>query len=290
MIEVQLLKDVVRQVRLDIILLAALVYFGNIAIRAWRLRAILNKDRQLIGFRDAYLLTLMGVALNIVVPATLGDLARAYYGYKIYGLKEEILSTALVDKLFALSSLFLLGAGSGYVMHYAALASVSLLCALLTLLPLTFPQCIPWKSVNRLLRLVKKSLDIEKLLTAGTLPARLNVLLMLISLAGWFSTCFFFYVVCRAFPVTVSFGYVILIMPLLTLVRLFPFTFNALGPMEVAVVHLFGQLGIAPTVAVLISLTSNVLASLVPGCLGFILIFMLGHGDKGHADLRLPKS
>ncbi len=70
----------------------------------------------------------------------------------------------------------------------------------------------------------------------------------------------------------VHLGYVIVIMPILTLVRLFPFTVNALGPTEVAVAYFFSMLEIPPTVAVLISLTANILSSVIPGVLGMGVI------------------
>lgn len=100
---------------------------------------------------------------------------------------------------------------------------------------------------------------------------------MVISILGWLCTCVFFYTVCRAFPVVVSLGYVIVIMPILTIVRLFPFTVNALGPVEVAVAYFFSLLGISSTLAVLISLFSNLISNVLPGVLGFGVMLLLGH-------------
>jgi uncharacterized membrane protein YbhN (UPF0104 family) len=230
-----------------------------------------------LSFTDAYLLTLIGIALNIVIPGTMGDLARSYYGYRMYGIKEEILSIAVVDKILAFCALFLLGAVSGYVMGYGELGTFSLIFGVLSFLPLAFPRWFPWSVVNRLLRRFKKSLDQEKLLKAFTLSARLKIWGLLVSLVGWLGTSLFFYIVCAAFPVQVNLGYILLVMPILTIIRLFPFTINAVGPMEVAVVYFFGFLGIPSTVAVLISLTSNVLSSLVPGSLGIAIILLRGH-------------
>ena len=189
-----------------------------------------------------------------------------------------MLSTSLVDKIFALCSLFLLGSVSGYIIRYDVLGTVSLLLALFTLVPLTFPRLIPWKLVNRILRMFKKSLDITKLLGAFTLSPRLKVAVMFVSIGGWLGTCIFFYVLCSAFPVKVSLGYIILIMPILTIVRLFPFTVNALGPTEVAVAYFFGLIGIKPTLAVLISLSSNLIVSILPGSIGLLIILAIGHG------------
>ncbi len=271
-IDPQLLKDVLRQVRPEIVCAAIGLYFVNIAIRACRLKMILNQYRTLLTFKETYAMTLIGIALNIVIPATMGDIAKSYYGYKIYGLKEEMLSTALVDKMFALCALFILGTASGYMMGYPVLGMVALVAAGLTFVPLSLPGLVPWHLVNRGLRVFKKSLDVEKLLRAFTLPLTLKARVMLVSLGGWLCTCVFFYVLASAFPVKVSLGYVIAIMPVITIVRLFPFTVNALGPMEVAVAYFFGLIGIDATTAVLISLTSNLIASLLPGSIGLFLM------------------
>lgn len=272
MIDLPVLKDALEQVRLEILALASAVYFGNIAIRAYRLQRIFPVKGRAIRFRDAYTLTLVGVALNMLIPATLGDIARSYYGYKMYGFKEEMLSTVLVDKMFALCSLFVLGGISGLAMGYPLLGIVSVVGAALTFIPLLRPRLVPWTWLNAGLRYVKRSLDADRLIAAFTLPASLKAEMLLISIGGWLCTCLYFYIVCTAFPVTVSLWYVIVIMPMLTIARLFPFTVNALGPMEMAVAYFFGLIGIPPTLAVVVSLTSNLLSSVVPGTLGVVAL------------------
>lgn len=281
LVDLQLLAEALPQVRVEILGVAMLSYFLTIAIRAYRLQIILNTRTTLIGFKDAYVITLIGFALNIFIPATLGDIAKSYYGYKIYGIKEEMLSTSLVDKMFALCSLFLIGTISGFVMGYAFLGVVSLICALVSFIPLLFPESIPWNIVNAVLRRFQKSLDRDKLLEAFRLPPGRKILVMGLSMAVWACTSVYFYILCTAFPVTVSLGYVIVIMPILTIVRLFPFTINALGPSEVAVAYFFHLIGINSTLAVVISLVANVLSSIIPGTLGFLIILFSRQKKRG---------
>jgi len=286
MIDLPVLKQAVGQVRLEIIALAIIVYFGNIAIRAHRLKRIFPVGGCIIRFTDAYTLTLVGVALNMIIPATLGDLARSYYGYKIYGFKEEMFSTMLADKMFALCSLFLLGGISGTVMGYYMLGTVSWLSAILTFIPMAWPKLVPWDWLNVGLHYFKKSLDAERLIHAFTLPVALKVEIMLISVGGWLCTCVYFYIICLAFPVTVSLWYVVAIMPILTIARLFPFTLNALGPMEVAVSYFFGLIGIPSTLAVVVSLTSNIISSVIPGSVGLLVLFILGRTSSKQQPLK----
>ncbi|MCP4396920.1 MAG: flippase-like domain-containing protein [bacterium] len=267
-----LFKEALSQISPGLLLLATLSYFVTIAIRAYRFQIILNTRERHISIKDAYVITLIGFALNLFIPATLGDIARSYYGYKIYGIKEEMLSTSFVDKMFALCSLFLIGTISGFVLGYGVLGGFSLLCATLTFIPLVFPGLIPWGLLNRLPAYFRKSLDKEKLLDAFHLPAARKIVVMGLSFAVWISASLFFYLVCAAFPVEVGLSYIVLIMPVMTIARLFPFTINALGPPEVAVAYFFHPIGINSTLAVTISLLANLLSSVIPGMLGFLLI------------------
>lgn len=277
-IDLKLLKEAIQNVRVEIVLIAIPLYFMNIAIRAYRLKKILNKNRKRLSLKDAYIITFIGAALNLFVPASFGDIAKSYYGYKIYGIKEEMLAASIVDKMFALCSLFLIGVVSGYIMGYYVLGTISLFSAILTCIPLVFPNLVPWNAVNVILRVFKKSLDIKKLLTAFTLPYLLKLFVFGISVGGWLFNCIYFYILCSAFPVEISLEYVILIMPILVIVRLFPFTVSALGPKEIVVVYFFGEIGIPPTLAVLISLFSNIISSVIPGLIGLLMILLFGHG------------
>jgi len=277
LVDLQVLKEALPHIQLHIVGLATVLYFGAIAVRALRLQLILNTGKARINFQDAFIVTLIGFALNFFIPATLGDIARSYYGYKIYGIKEEMLSASLVDKIFALCSLFLIGTASGFMMGYNTLAVISFICAGLTMVPLLNPALIPWNLLNGVLHRFHKSLDRERLQEAFHLPVSRKMVVMTLSLLVWLWTSVFFYVLCMAFLVEVSFGYVIVMMPMITIVRLFPFTINALGPSEVAVVYFFHRIGIPSTLAVAISLVANLAASIVPGILGFLCILVWGH-------------
>jgi len=126
LIDFQQLQNALKEVKLPLLLAAIGLYFVNIAIRAYRFAWLSNTRIQRLTFADAYMLMLIGIALNILIPATLGDLAKTYYGYRIYGLKEELLSSTLVDKLLAFCALFLLGAVSGFYLGYPRLSLIAL--------------------------------------------------------------------------------------------------------------------------------------------------------------------
>jgi uncharacterized protein (TIRG00374 family) len=277
------LPVIVQQVRGPILIGAVFLAFVNLTIRAYRWKIIVNKDEQQLSLWEATIITLIGIALNIVIPATLGDIMKSYYGYKMYGIREEILSASIVDKILALCGLFLLGTISGLLMSYYLFSLFSCCAAVMSFLMIAFPRIFPWKGVNLILRIFKKSLDVEKLLKAYTLSTTLTLCLLGISVGGWLFTALGFYVVCIAFPVQISLGYCILLIPMLTVARLFPFTINSLGVREVTLIYFLGLIEINPTVAVLISLLSNILSTLIPGSVGLLLIFTLGKRIKHQA-------
>lgn len=279
-IDVTLLTQALQRVRFARIVAAVLLYFVSIAIRAYRWGLILNKDGKRLSLKDAYVVSLIGIALNMFVPATIGDIAKSYYGYKIYGIKEEMLSASLVDKMFAFCALFLMGAVSGAIMGHYLLCLVSLCAALFAAVFLFLPRYFPWNWLNRVLQVFRKSLDVEKLFAAFTLSSRLKGIIFGISVGGWVFTSFYFYILCTAFSLQVNFIYLLLMRPVLEVARLFPFTVNALGPREVVVAYFFHRIGLSPTLAVLVSLGSNIISSVIPGSIGLGIILISGHRTK----------
>ena len=137
--------------------------------RVFRWGAITNQGEPSASLWDLYQLTLVGVSLNLLLPASLGDIAKSCYGYKHSGLKEEMLSSTLVDKFIALFSIFLLGSAAALSYELRIYAGLSaLLCVVFAVLSFA-PDLLPW------------------------------------SLPGWAVTYVMFYLVWLALPVDVRF-------------------------------------------------------------------------------------
>ena len=56
--------------------------------RAWRWRFILGRKNVDVPIITMYRVTFIGMALNLFLPAGLGDVARSYYGWQAQGNKE----------------------------------------------------------------------------------------------------------------------------------------------------------------------------------------------------------
>lgn len=247
----------------------------SIFLRAWRWMIIINKDNKLISIKNSLSLTMVGVALNIFLPASSGDIAKSYYGYKWHGVKEEMLSSSIVDKLIALLAIFLIGTLTSYALKIYPLFIFSMVLTIILAFVVFFPQIIPWKNLNNLLHsITKKSLDEKKLKTSFRLPNKIRFIALLISIMAWLLSYAMFLIICNSLGVQVDFIYILAVASLINLAMIFPFTLNGIGTGEAMVLYLFGLVNISPTLAIVISLLySQVLTTIIPGLIGLLIIW-----------------
>ncbi len=269
----QMLWTSIKNVNSLFLIALAIIPF-SIFLRAWRWMIIINKDEKLVSLRNSFSLTLVGVALNIFLPASSGDIAKSYYGYKWHGIKEEMLSTSIVDKIIALLALFIIGSVAAFSLKMNILAIFSIIVMIALLLLVFYPKMMPWGILNRLLAIfTKKTLDEEKLEYSFSLPHKIKIITLIISIIAWLVSYIQFFVVCKSFSIDISFIYILAVASLLNLSLLFPFTLNGIGSGEVMTVYLFGLVGIPPTLAILISLLYfQVLNTIIPGIFGLSII------------------
>ncbi len=257
-----------------IFLIALIIMPFSIFLRAWRWRLLINREHNHVSYKEAYDLTLVGVALNIFLPASMGDVAKSYYGYKWHGLKEEMLSSSILDKFIALLSIFVIGTISSLWMGFYIYAIISLIFCFIIGFLIFLPKVIPWTYLSKIFHFFTRiDLDDNKMHEYFSVSFELKTKAILISFLGWIVSYVQFYLVCLSFNVQVSFLYILAIAPLINLAVIFPLTLNGLGSGEVMVVYLLGLVGISSSTALAISLFySQVLTTLVPGIFGFIKI------------------
>lgn len=272
-INFQLLLNSIKNIN-SLFLLTLIILPFSILLRAWRWMIILNKDVKIISIKDSYILTLVGIALNIFLPASMGDVAKSYYGYKWHGTKEEMLSSSIVDKFMALLSVFVIGTLAALFMQLYILSFLSAVLGLMFLLIIFFPKSMPWKSLNRIFKIfLKTEMNEKKLISSFAISNKVKFITLCISIFAWLVSYFMFLVVCLSFNVNVSFTYILAIAPLINLAVIFPFTVNGLGSGEAVITYLFGLVSISPTLAVVISLMySQILTTIIPGLFGLFII------------------
>jgi uncharacterized membrane protein YbhN (UPF0104 family) len=257
-----------------IFLLAIALIPVGIFFRAWRLFEILNKDSKIISLKNSYLLTLVGVGLNIFLPASMGDIAKSYYGYKWHGSKEEMLSASIADKIIALLSLFIIGSAAAFFLEMGTLFLFSILISFLILLLVFYPRLFPWFIINKLyFILTKNQMNDKKLDQAFNLSNKIKLITIIISIIGWLISCLQLLIICESFSIKIDFLYILAIASLMNLAILFPLTLNGLGSSEAMIIYLFGLKNISPTLAVLVSfLYTQIISTIIPGSFGLILI------------------
>jgi uncharacterized protein (TIRG00374 family) len=257
----------------SLFLIVLLLIPVNILIRAWRLSIILNKDEKLISINDSFYLNLAGIALNLFMPASSGDIVKSYYGYKWHGIKEEMLSANIFDKFMALFSVFVVGGLAALLIKLYLLSLFSIILALLFVIIFFYPDIMPWNTLNKVLfKLFKIKLDEEKLKHAFIIPNKIKIKTFIISIIGFLTSYVQVYLLCLSFSIAITFTYILAIAPLMNLAILFPFTFNGLGSGEAVVIYLFGLIGISTTIALLLSLLTQIVSSVLPGIVGFLII------------------
>jgi uncharacterized protein (TIRG00374 family) len=216
--------------------------------RGYRWKLLFDNQTNIIKLTDSMALLFVGAALNLVLPASTGDIAKSYFGYKWSGVKERMLSVSLLDKVIALASVSILGIPCALFhgeLLYAGLSTLVLLPAfLLLLLPILIkhaPFCrglFEWAT-----KVIRNKFDFSKAVEQVNPGAGKLAVALMLSVAGWLVTYLEMYLCFRAVGVKIPLFYVFSVAPLLTLVRLFPFTLSGVGSDEAAMWYFFSRAG-----------------------------------------------
>lgn len=263
-----------RSANWELLLVGVAAYWCGLALRAWRWQLLVNKDHHAIMFGDAMIITLIGCALNVILPASMGDVAKSYYGYRRTGHKEIMLSSSLVDKLIGMLAGFVAGFPLAAWMHLWVYFWVGVTVSAALTAILFFPRMMPWSVLTCLAARVGKRIDASQLVAAATLPHRLLLVSFMLSVLSWVLSYLQVYLTFLAFDSAHSptLGHVFALIPLVTLTKLLPLTLDGLGPQEGASVYLFGQVGVAASLTLLTTLVGRALASWLPAVVGIVFI------------------
>jgi len=259
------------------LVVAGALVFLAVFVRALRWYYLLHDaGAREVRLRRAYGLCFIGAALNLLVPGGLGELGKAYYGHRSTGTREEMLGTALIDKLLALVTLCVPGAVA------AALCGRPVLCACCAAFAVAFgapvfcPRLIPWRLANwALATFLRKELNLGKLFRSSKYTKVQYARALAISLVSWLLSMWIVYLVLCAFLPELTFWEVCAVTPFFSLARLIPVAFGGFGTSDSAMVFLLGP-PLNPREAVLAgSLTLNVLLVVLPAVVGLVYLWFL---------------
>ncbi len=118
-----------------------LFFFGLIFV-AVRLRFVLKAQETTLSFSSSYYVNMIAVFFNNVLPSQVGgDMVKAYYIYKSSNGKLATFSAVVVDRLFGLVTMMLIGSVAVFA-YDNALSSPRILSSLAILVAVTFIMAI----------------------------------------------------------------------------------------------------------------------------------------------------
>jgi glycosyltransferase 2 family protein len=275
MVSPELLVDSLKKSSYAAVALISVIMVPAVLARAWRWYYLLIRRGIPVSLASITNATFIGMALNLFLPASAGDVVRSYYGWQRYGHKEEMLATSLSDKVLALFSLFLLGAIGGF---FSGDTKLALLAAALTVpagVILLVPVRWLWKILAVLVkRVLKKDLDVELLLRSFhmSLPTFFGALM--ISIVGWMITNLMYFLAVWAVGARMGMGFTFAIAPLINILRMLPISISGLGSADALMVQLLGSVGIEKHLTLAASMIVNFTLIVLPGAIGAVLMLI----------------
>ncbi len=251
--------------------------FLSLFTRSIRWSYLMNNGETKISQWNSFKFLLVGSALNIIMPAGAGDVAKSYFGYRWTGIKERMFSVSLYDKLVAIASLSVLSV-------YATIVTKNyfiLLAGALSLLPLVIVRYhkhifrIPLfsKALTFIDAKIKK-VSITEILENLIISRKKTIVAFIWSACSWVITYFLMYKCFQLLNLNISLQTVIAMSPILTLARLFPFTFNGLGSDELLIVLLFSNSEVSDESVIASAIIFRILILIIPAIFGSIIIHL----------------
>ena len=229
-----------------------------------------------MSFVDSFNLALVGETLNMIIPASGGDVAKAYYGFKKHNLKEEMISVVVLDKVVGLVSLLLLGSVASILMHYYVLSLFFIGLLLISSAIVFFPRFIPWYWLTWLQKKFnKKIVNVKKLRQSFSQPLLVKLNATLFAVAGWIASYVMLFVIAAMFSIDINIFFLFTVAPLITLSRLLPISWAGLGVQEGVTIYLFNLAGIGAAASVAVSLVFTLSSTILPGLFGWYHIVKL---------------
>jgi len=256
------------QARPGPLVLAFLLMPFAVGMRAWRWHYILKRHGLSIPPRVVVRITFIGHAYNLLLPGSLGDIVRSYYGWRDWGNKEVMLTSSVSDKVVALQTLCLLGVPAALAVRQYELAALSGALLLVLSVFLARPEALPWSTLARLFeRVTRRQLDVPLMLHGFRMDTRTFLGTVALSLVGWLVTNMMYYLTWLAFSDHVSVLMAFAVAPILNVARMLPITISGIGSVELLSASLLGS-AVGRSEAVMGAVAVNLALVVAPGLIG----------------------
>jgi uncharacterized protein (TIRG00374 family) len=262
---------------MPVLVLVFLILVPALLLRSYRWKLLFNNNVYRIKQSESTALLLVGMALNLILPATSGDIVKSYFGYKWSGVKERMLSISALDKVIALASISVLGIPFALYQGNSLYGGLSML----VLLPAVILLSVPWLAKNTSFfrkvfhyatKAIKGKLDFLTLVDEVNVSSTRLFHAFVISILGWTLTYLQMYLCFRSIDAFIPLSYVFSVAPLITLVRLFPFALSGIGSDELALYFLFRQAGATMEEILSAAVIYRSVVLILPGLAGLLII------------------
>ena len=269
LVDLPLLRRSIAEARWRIFIVGAALTPLIYLIRSVRLQYLLREGGKDVALADCARVSVVGVAMSLVLPGGSGDVAKSYYGYHLTGIREEMLSTSVVEKMIGLFSVFILGAVSFVWVDETFIQAVSFAGILVVGVLLLAPGILPWKTLAAVVRRVlRRELDPGRLRRGASLGGRPIGIALGLSMAIWGVTIVQLYFFAHAFGAHVSMAYLFSVYPLVVVMSNVPVTAGSVGTFEGGIVFFFHRAGVEPTVSLPVAFAVRVVTQVGPPAAG----------------------
>lgn len=269
-----------------LLLISPVFLFAIVLLRGIRWRYLMRVlDIEYSLARSCTVWTI-GFFASAVTPGKVGDAVRALYvNNETRATFGEAILTVFIDRLWDLVTILVAGmvtvilfshyyieVPSVWILVGGALAVIAVIYMMLrrnlvrrVLKPL-FNIFVPERYKDRLSMSFHSFYDS---LHAYRRSAREVTVVMALTLVSWGVIFLFAYYVTRLLRIDVSPGYMVLIMPIVTLVELLPVSVSGLGTRDATVIYFFSLVGVPSAAAVGFSIAYVLIGTYVVALLGF---------------------
>ncbi len=264
--------------KFQFILIAFLFGIPNVLIQFLKWRFLLRLVKPTVSNYETFTSLLIGFTLGFITPGRIGEFGRAVFIQNCS--RTRVVGLAMLDKLFPMGIVFLIGTWSAVNLLYSRLQPITLsifilIASLITIIVFWlswFPQNLRKIMVfaNRFLPFQER---IELLLSSLDNFHRKQALIMLgysTIFYGIITTQFFCLMYAfQALPVVESY---LAIFAIYVAKSLLPISLGDLGVRETAAVFFLGLIGAAPSTAFNAAILIFLINLVVPSLAGFILL------------------
>lgn len=264
-------------VSLPVLGLVFLALIPSILVRSYRWKMLFENSAHGIRIWDSTILVLVGIGLNLALPASTGDIMKCYFGYKWSGVKERMLSISLLDKIIALGSISILGIPFAVYLGNFFYGGLSVVVLLPAMVLLTLPRLVKNNSFVRKIfefatKITNRKLDFFLVVSEANVSMNKAIFSLVLSVLGWLLTYFQMFLCFRAVGANVPLYYIFSVAPLIALVRLFPFTLSGVGSDEAAMCYFFSRVGVSLEGILAGAVLYRLLTLILPGVVGLFFL------------------